>query len=96
MRVAEEGAHYSFQPSPLPTWLLSASVFITVALQTNSEGKKILGYVRFQNLTAVYMKSCVFWNVTLCGSCKNQCFGGTYCFYHQGENNQRARNVSSN
>jgi hypothetical protein len=27
---------------------------------------------------AVTMKNGVFWDVTLCGSCKNRCFGGTY------------------
>jgi hypothetical protein len=25
----------------------------------------------------VTMKNTVFWNVTLCGYCKNRCFGGT-------------------
>jgi hypothetical protein len=33
--------------------------------------------VRFEVLTAVTMKNNVFWDVTQCGSCKNQCFGGT-------------------
>jgi hypothetical protein len=28
-----------------------------------------------------------------CGSCKNSCFKGIYR-HHQGENNQRARNIS--
>jgi hypothetical protein len=38
----------------------------------------------------------VFWNVTLCGSCKSRHFGGTYRFHHQGGKNQRAmNNVSS-
>jgi hypothetical protein len=46
---------------------------------------------------AVTMRSAVFWDVTLCGSCKNRDFGGTYHLYHQGEKNWRARNnVSSN
>jgi hypothetical protein len=31
------------------------------------------------------MKNAVFWDVTLCGSCKNQRFGGTYRFHHQGK-----------
>jgi hypothetical protein len=28
--------------------------------------------VRFEVFTAVTMKNCVFWDVTPCGSCKNQ------------------------
>jgi hypothetical protein len=38
------------------------------------------------------MKSAVFWNVTLCGSCKNRRFGGTYRLHHQGDKNRRASN----
>jgi hypothetical protein len=34
--------------------------------------------VRFEGFTAVTMRNAVFWVVMLCGSCKNQCFGGTY------------------
>jgi hypothetical protein len=33
--------------------------------------------VRFEVFTAVTMKSGVFWDVTLYGSCKNLRFGGT-------------------
>jgi hypothetical protein len=29
------------------------------------------------------MKNDVFWDVTLCGSYKNQCFGGTYGLHFQ-------------
>jgi hypothetical protein len=32
---------------------------------------------RFDVFTAVTMKNCVFWDVTLCDSCKNRRFGGT-------------------
>jgi hypothetical protein len=43
------------------------------------------------------MKSAVFWDVTLCGSCKHRRVGGTYRLRHQGEDNQRAKNhISSN
>jgi hypothetical protein len=31
--------------------------------------------VRFEVFTAVTMKNGVFWDVTLCGSCKNRRFG---------------------
>jgi hypothetical protein len=30
------------------------------------------------------MKNAIFWDVTLCGSCKN-CFQGTYHLHHQGD-----------
>jgi hypothetical protein len=33
--------------------------------------------VRFEVFTAVTKKNGVFWDVTLCGSCKNRRFGGT-------------------
>jgi hypothetical protein len=33
---------------------------------------------------AVTMKNVVFWDVTLCGSSKNQRCRGTYRFHHQG------------
>jgi hypothetical protein len=39
--------------------------------------QKLLFSVRFEVFTAVTMKNDVFWDVTPCGSCKNQCFGGT-------------------
>jgi hypothetical protein len=32
----------------------------------------------------VNIKNAVFWDVTLCGSCKNRRFGGTYRLHHQG------------
>jgi hypothetical protein len=31
------------------------------------------------------MKNGVFWDVTLCGSCKNRRFGGTLSLHHQGD-----------
>jgi hypothetical protein len=33
--------------------------------------------VRFEVSTAVTTSNAVFWDVTLCGSCKNRHFGGT-------------------
>jgi hypothetical protein len=35
-----------------------------------------IGYVRFGAFTAVTMKNVVFWDVALCRSCVNRCFGG--------------------
>jgi hypothetical protein len=43
------------------------------------------------------MNDAVSWDVTLCGSCKNECLGGTDYLHHQGGKNQRTRkDVSSN
>jgi hypothetical protein len=41
------------------------------------------------------MKNGIFWDVMLCGSCKNRLSGGTYRLHHQGDKNWRARNVST-
>jgi hypothetical protein len=37
----------------------------------------VTNFVRIEFFTAVIMKNGVFWDVTLCGSCKNRRFGGT-------------------
>jgi hypothetical protein len=44
--------------------------------------------VRFEVFTAVTMKSAVFWDVALCRSCVNRCFGGTYHFHPQDRKNR--------
>jgi hypothetical protein len=49
-------------------------------------------YLRFEIFSEVTMKNTVFWDVTPCGSCKDQRFGGTYGLYYQGDKNQRAGN----
>jgi hypothetical protein len=41
--------------------------------------------VRFEVFTAVTMKNGVFWDVTPCGSYKNQRFGGTLRLLHQAD-----------
>jgi hypothetical protein len=38
------------------------------------------------------MKNGVFFDVTMCGSCKNRRFGGTYRLHHQSGKNQRDMN----
>jgi hypothetical protein len=39
------------------------------------------------------MKNAVFWDVTLCGFCKNRCFGGAWRrLHHQDDKNRRTRN----
>jgi hypothetical protein len=39
-------------------------------------------------------KNGVFWDVTLCGSCRNGLFEGTYRLHHQGDKNRRTRNLA--
>jgi hypothetical protein len=34
------------------------------------------------------LRNALFLDATLCDSCKNQRFGGTYCLHHQGDKNQ--------
>jgi hypothetical protein len=49
--------------------------------------------VRFEVFTAVTMKNGVFWDVTLCDSCKNRRFGGAakkYQVSSLGVSSQRA------
>jgi hypothetical protein len=41
------------------------------------------------------LKNGVFWDVTLCGSCKNRLFGGTWRLLHQGDKNRWIRNNTS-
>jgi hypothetical protein len=43
-------------------------------------------------LNKKFVKNTIFWDMMLYGSCKNLCFRGTYCLYHQWDRN----NVSSN
>jgi hypothetical protein len=52
------------------------------------KSKTCEGNVKFEVLTAVTMKSGVFWDVTPCSSSKNSRFGGTYRLHHQGDKNR--------
>jgi hypothetical protein len=36
----------------------------------------------------LFIKNCVFWDVTSCGSCKNRRFGGTLRLLYQGDKNR--------
>jgi hypothetical protein len=45
---------------------------------------KLFHWVRFEAFTAVSMKNVVFFDVVLCRSCVDQCFGGTYRLHLQG------------
>jgi hypothetical protein len=75
--------------------LHSAAIFVTLyVLFTHLKTTK--KHVTFEVFTVVTMKNVVHLEVTLCGSCKNQQFGGIFCLLHQSGKNQRARNnVSS-
>jgi hypothetical protein len=42
-------------------------------------------FLRFWVFTAMTMKNAVFWDVALCGSCKNQRFRGTWRLHLQGK-----------
>jgi hypothetical protein len=65
--------------------------------QRNADWKTDPYHVRFEVFTAVTVKNVVFWDVALCGSCKNRRFGGKYCLHCQCENNQpNGNNVTSN
>jgi hypothetical protein len=37
-------------------------------------------------------KNAVFWDITLCGSCRNIRFGGMYRLHHRDDKNRQARN----
>jgi hypothetical protein len=71
-----------------------------ISLFSTSQGtqtERSLSCIRFEVFTAVTMKNVIFWDVTLCSSCNNRCFGGTYHLHHQGDKNQRAwKKVNSN
>jgi hypothetical protein len=57
---------------------VSGGLHVPVALPPGKQPSvKTLQDVRFEVFTAVTMNNGVFWDVTPCGSCKNQRFGGT-------------------
>jgi hypothetical protein len=68
-------------------------VYNTTKLAT--EINCFINCVRFEVFTVVTMKNAVFWDVTPCGSCKNQRLRGLYRLHYQGDKNWQARNVSS-
>jgi hypothetical protein len=73
---------------------MKASISVFIANGINQKTKNI---VRFEVFMAVTMKNGVIWDVTLCGSCKNRRFRGTYHVHHQSDKTQPARNnINSN
>jgi hypothetical protein len=85
----------SFSLSQLPLFVLpSTELFVnTVHNFWESHGYMLIHCqtegIEFEVFTAVTMKNAVLWNVTLCGSCKNLRFGGTYRLHHQCGKNQQ-------
>jgi hypothetical protein len=64
---------------------------------SNPYGNILQVYITLKRISLLTMMNVVFWDVTLCGSCKSRLFGETYRFHPQGEKNTRTRNnVSSN
>jgi hypothetical protein len=49
--------------------------------------RELNAYVRFEVFTAVTVENTVFWDVALCGSCKNRRFRGTCSPHLQGRRN---------
>jgi hypothetical protein len=67
--------------------------------QNSKTAKNISDYARFEVLleveTELTLKNAVFWDVMLCGSCKNRRFGGTYRLHRQGDKNRLVINNDS-
>jgi hypothetical protein len=57
---------------------------------------QMIFYALNQIMNTLCLKNAVFWNVTLCGSCKNRRFGGTERLHDQADRNRWNRNVSRN
>jgi hypothetical protein len=49
--------------------------------------------IRFEVFMAVTMKNGVFWDITSCGSCKNQRFLGIKRFHHQSDTKKFLRSM---
>jgi hypothetical protein len=67
----------------VPSFAYSLTLKMEVICSSKTVGSlegvnsNIFLYVRFEDFTAATMKNGIIWDVTLCGSCKNQHFGGT-------------------
>jgi hypothetical protein len=91
---------WSFHGGDYEEWRLlrNKNQFVPHRKHINSPLQSPAGYycVRFEVFKVVIIKNVIFWDVTLCGSCENRRFGGTYLVHHHGDKNQRARNNFSN
>jgi hypothetical protein len=80
---------FSLSLSTPPLYLLSLSLSL---LQVRGL-VNIYYFIGFEVLTAVIMKSTIFWDITPCSPLKvNRRFGGTYRLHLQGRKISRARN----
>jgi hypothetical protein len=62
-------------------------------MEENSCDQQDLLYLGFAVLTAVVMKSTIFWNITPCSPLRvNRRFGGTHRLHLQGRKISQARN----
>jgi hypothetical protein len=50
------------------------SISVAVDNCHSTDFSKLINYLRFEVFKAVPMKNAAFLDVTLCGSCKNQCY----------------------
>jgi hypothetical protein len=46
-------------------------IMSSLQLEYNQNGSLVQSHVRFEVITVVTMKNAVYWDVTSCGSCKN-------------------------
>jgi hypothetical protein len=76
---------HTVRPKVFP---LSLTIFDKI-IRNGRKAQELLRYayisyfVRFEDFTAVTMKSVVFWDVALCRLCVNRRFGGTYRLHLQ-------------
>jgi hypothetical protein len=70
---------------------LSTIMYLHVNTRTTRKIKRFIKKVlpiriEIEVLSAVVMKSNIFWDITPCSPLKiNQCLGGSHCFYFQGK-----------
>jgi hypothetical protein len=63
--------------SAITFWCSRGISYLSIRVVKASLVKLSLLAVRFEVFTAVTLKNGVFWDVTLCGYCKNRRFGRT-------------------
>jgi hypothetical protein len=69
--------HSSRVTAPKTSLDRSARLLIAFGPHPLVKDADVTSLVRFEVFTSVTMKNAVFWDITPCGSCKNQRFGGT-------------------
>jgi hypothetical protein len=89
-RVAPVRTDVSEEPSASFIRVIRIGELGTTLTATSNRRTVFLRSVRRLIVAAsvVPLKNGVFWDVTLCGSCKNRRFGGTWRLLHQGDKNR--------